>query len=154
MWYPSWLGESIHYLCYPNIYLSIVCFFSEIIFFYRFLWYHRNMDHDVFISVHMVVQVEIFYVHAHVSWFDVLDGAFYIDFNCGQVWCWCADLSWVIYHIPSCSESCSMGHCFWVRNNIRGLIISNLSSINTNQRTEGQHMWEWYAISDPKKSDP
>ena len=36
-----------------------------------------------------------------------------MDFNCGQVWCWCADISWIIYQIPSCSESCSMGLCFF-----------------------------------------
>ena len=37
---------------------------------------------------------------------------------------------------------------------ILGLIQSNLSSINTNKRKEGQHMWERYVRYDHKKRDP
>ena len=61
------LGESIPSICYPFIDVSIVCFFCKIVLFYKFLWYHLNLDHDVFVPVHLVFQVEIFYVHARVS---------------------------------------------------------------------------------------
>ena len=37
---------------------------------------------------------------------------------------------------------------------IWGLIKSNLHSIKKKQSTEGQHMLEMYAISDPKKQRP
>ena len=106
------LGKFINSLCYPCVDVSIVCFLCEIIFFYKFVRYHWELDHDVFVPVHMIVQLEILYVHAHILWFDVWDGAVYMDFHCGQVWCWYADLSWVIYQIPSFSQSCSMGLCF------------------------------------------
>ena len=79
----------------------------------QIFWYHWNLDHYVFIPVYLVFQVEILYLRAHVSWFDVRYGAVYTDFYGGQVWCWCADLSWVIYQIPSYSDSCSVRICFW-----------------------------------------
>ena len=60
----------------------------------------------------MVVQVEIPYVHAHLSWFDVWDGAVYMEFHGGQVWCWCDEIYWIIYQIPSCSDSCSLVSVF------------------------------------------
>ena len=113
MWYPSCLGESVHSLYYPCIFVPIVFFFCDIIFLYKFLWYYWKLDHDGFVPVHLVVQVEILYVHAHVSWFDVWYGTVYMEFYGGQLWCWCADLSWIIYHIPSSSESCYMGLCFF-----------------------------------------
>ena len=53
----------------------------EVVFFHKFLWYHGNMYHDIFCSILLVVQVKMFYVYEHVSWFNVWDGAFNIEFN-------------------------------------------------------------------------
>ena len=35
-----------------------------------------------------------------------------MEFHGCQFWCGCADFSWIIYHITSYSECCSMGLCF------------------------------------------
>ena len=35
-----------------------------------------------------------------------------MEFHGGQVWCWCADISWIIYNIYSCSEYCNTSFCF------------------------------------------
>ena len=112
MWFLSCLGGSIHFLSYPCIDVSFVCFFLEIVFVHKLLWYHCYLYHDIFCPVHLVFQVKIFYVHAHVPCFDVWDGAVNMDFHCGRLWCWCADISCIIYKISSFSESCPMSICF------------------------------------------
>ena len=53
-----------------HICIHCVIFLRDYIF-YKFLWYHLNMDCDVFIPVHKFVLIEILYVHEHVSLFDV-----------------------------------------------------------------------------------
>ena len=112
MWYPSCLGESIDSLSYTFIDVSIVWFFLDILFFNRFLWYHRYLYHDIFFRVHHIVQVKIFHVHAHVPCFGVWCGTINMDFLGSQVLCWCTDISWVIYRISSYSDSFTVSLCF------------------------------------------
>ena len=40
-----------------------------------------------------------------------------MEFHGGQVWCWWADMSWIIYKISYCSESCPMS-LYFLRYNI------------------------------------
>ena len=55
----------------------------EIVFIYELLWDHGYMYHYIICSIHVVIEVEIFDVHAHVSRFDVGDGDVYTQFHCG-----------------------------------------------------------------------
>ena len=57
--------------------------FLEVVFVHRFWWNHRYLYHDVFLSNHLVFQVKIFYVHAHVSSFYVWDGTVKMEFHGG-----------------------------------------------------------------------
>ena len=112
MCYSSHLRESLHSLSYLYYDVSIVKISFDILFFQKLLWYHGYLYHDIFCPISHFVQVKIFHVHAHVSWFDVWDGAVNIDFHGGQVWCWCDDFSRIVYKIYSFSDSCSMSICF------------------------------------------
>ena len=76
------------------------------------MWYHRYLHHDILFPVHIFVQVKIFHVYAHSPCFEVWDGAVYTEFHCGHLWCWCSDISCIIYKIYYCSESCPMSICF------------------------------------------
>ena len=89
-------------------------FSLEILFVQKFLWYHGYPYHDIFCSIHIVVQVKIFYVHTHMSWFDVWYCAVNMELRGGYFWCWCADFSWIIYKISSWRNSCSVSLFFWV----------------------------------------
>ena len=99
-------------LSYPCIDVSIVWFFLEILFVNKSLWYYSYLYHDIFYPVHHVVQVKIFHIHTHLPCFDVWGGAVNMEFHVGQLWCWCADIYWIIYKISSCSDSYPASLCF------------------------------------------
>ena len=54
---PSYLCEDVY----------IVYLLLEVVFIYKLLWDHVYMYHYLFCSIHMIVQVKIFYIHAQVS---------------------------------------------------------------------------------------
>ena len=96
------------FLSYPCEDVLIVRFSIDILFLHRLLWDYGYLHHDVLCSIHLIVWVKIFYLHAHVSWFDVWYGDFSMEFHDGYVWYWSSGFSWIIYNISSCSESCSV----------------------------------------------
>ena len=112
MCYPFWLRDSIHSLSYQCEDVSIFWYLLDILFVQKFLRYSWNMYHDIFCPIHNVVQVKISHVHAHVPLFYVWDNAVNMEFHGGQVWCWCADISCIIYNLSSFGESFPVSLCF------------------------------------------
>ena len=55
----------------------------EIVCNYEFLWDHEYLDHYILCSIHAIIEVEIFDVHAHVSIFDVRYDTVYMQFHRG-----------------------------------------------------------------------
>ena len=49
--------------------VSVVHIILEILLKYEFLWYHGYLDHFILCSIHVINEVKIFDVHAHVSQF-------------------------------------------------------------------------------------
>ena len=61
------LWESMHPLSYPCEYVTIVHLVIEVVFVYELLLYHVYMYYYIYCSIHLIFQVKIFYVNAHVS---------------------------------------------------------------------------------------
>ena len=78
-----------------------------ILFFYNFLCNNIYLYHYIFWSIHLIVHVKSFDVHAQVSQFDVKDGAVDMQFHCVKVWCGCFEFPWIVYKISYWSYSCS-----------------------------------------------
>ena len=113
MCYLYWLGKFVHSFCYPCIDVSIVCFFCEIIYFLQILMVSLKSGSCCinYCPYGCLGRNTLRPCTCILIWRLRLRCLY--GFYGGQVWCWCADLSWIIYHMTSCSESCSMGLFFW-----------------------------------------
>ena len=80
----------------------------EIVRNYEFLHDHEYLDHHIIFSIHAIIEVKICDVYVHVSGFDFIDHAVYMQFQRGQILHGGNELSWKVYDITSCSESCSV----------------------------------------------
>ena len=81
-------------ICYPSFLWDLdrsckdattVYLILEIVGNHELFWDYGCIAHNVFWSTHVVVEVEILYVHAHVAGDYVVDDTIYMEFNCSQI---------------------------------------------------------------------
>eukprot|EP00978_Attheya_sp_CCMP212_P005235 scaffold11617_cov53-Attheya_sp.AAC.2 len=126
------LRETVHAFAHLSIYEAIADEGGKVVGADEFFGDHFDGDADVFVNFHVVVEVEILDVDAHV--FAALVGGRTIPMclDSGDVGCWGAHISGVIDEIPASGETDSVSLFFLgpnVADGLDGAIFLDLSRV-------------------------